>query len=175
MYSKQDLNRRHRAKLKLKKLAMSCPESERPLADLPYGWSQEMYNNRFARLIASRSAYGRGKNLENSAGYSLINSIIELIKQTTYSPRDKIKIVFNMTAQLINACDIKSSKLKSWAELTTNYNFEKEDTKALGDILHSQLTPSQIEYLTKYLLDSIRKDKELWDEIVNYFPDDKKL
>lgn len=170
MYTKQELNRRHRAKLKLKKLALSCPESERPLADLPYGWTQEMYNNRFTRLVASRSAYGRGKNLENSAGYSLINSIIELIKQTTYSPRDKIKIVFNMTAQLINACDIKSSKLKSWAELTTNYNFDKEDTKHLADILHSQLTPAQIEYLTSYLIEAIRKDADLWKSIMDYFP-----
>lgn len=169
MYSAQQLAQRHRKKKYLQKLALSCPSSERPLADLPYGWTEQLYAERLSRLVASRSAYGRGRNLENSAGYSLINSIINLLHETTYSPRDKVKILFNMTAQLINASEINSSELKSWAELTTNFNFEKEDTEHLADVIFKQLPPEQIHILCNKLYAEIKKDKDLMKELTDYF------
>lgn len=171
MYSKVELNKRHRKKKYLQHLALSCPESYRPLADLPYGWTQELYADRLGRLLASRSAFGRSQSLQNSAGYSLINSIIELIKHTNYSAKDKVRICFNMTAILINSCELPSSRLKSWAELTTNYNFTEQDVEHLGSILHDKLTPALNKKLAKQLWDSIKADQRLFTEIQNYLSD----
>lgn len=168
-YTKTELNRRHRKKKYLQKLALSCPQSYRPLADLPYGWTDELYTERLGRLLASRSAFGRGQSLENSAGYSLINSIIELIRHTTYSAQDKIRICFNMTAILINSAELPASRLKSWAELTTNYNFSPTDIQMVGEILHDKLTPHQIEALIDYLWSAVKKDKQLFLQFQRYF------